>query len=103
MYVQYNKIKSPVLSTASAWQARKDVIFPLRADSMCALRRQRDEHGSPTLGIFKPGVIKRLLIKPSAADWTQAEREIMHQGDLFESELSEDLEKIPFDFRSKTQ
>ena len=50
-------------------QARKDVIFPLKANSMCALRRQRDEHKSPTLGIFKPGVIKRLRIKPSAADW----------------------------------
>ena len=92
------KIKSAALSTTNAWQARKDVIFPLKANSMCALRRQRDEHKSPTLGIFKPGVIKRLRIKPSAADWTQAEREIMRQGDLFESESPEELEKIPFDF-----
>ena len=95
------KIESAVLSTASAWQARKDVIFPLKADSMCALRRQRDEHGSPTIGIFKPGAIKKLNIKQSAADWTKAEREIMSQGDSFESESPEGLEKIPFDFSYK--
>ena len=65
---------------------------------MCALKRQRDEHGSPTLGIFKPAAIERLIIKPTAPDWTQAELEIMRQGDLFESEPKEELEKIPFDF-----
>ncbi len=92
------KIKSAVLSTANAWKARKDVVFPLRAASMCALQRQRDEHGHPTLGIFEPAEIKRLLIKPTAPNWTTAELEIMRQGDLFESEPPEELEKIPFDF-----
>jgi hypothetical protein len=53
---------------------------------MCALKRQRDEHGSPTLGIFKPAVIEKLIIKPTAPQWTQEELEIMRQGDLFESE-----------------
>jgi hypothetical protein len=95
------KIKSGVLPTANGWQARKDIIFPLKAESMCALKRRRDERGSPTLGIFKPAEIDKLLIKPSASDWTQAEREIMKQGDLFESEPQEDLEKIPFDFSYK--
>jgi hypothetical protein len=92
------KIKSDVLPTTNAWQARKNVIFPLKAESMCALRRQRDEHGSPTLGIFQPAVIEKLIIRQTAADWTQAEREIMKQGDLFESESAEELEKIPYDF-----
>lgn len=95
------KIKSEVLLTTNGWQARKSVIFPLRAHSMCALKRQRDAHGSPTLGIFKPAAIEKLIIKPSAPDWTQAELEIMRQGDLFESEPKEDLEKIPFDFSYK--
>lgn len=95
------KIKSEILATTNGWQARKDIIFPLKAESMCALKRQRDEHGSPTLGIFRPAAIEKLIIKPSAPDWTQAEREIMRQGDLFESDLKEDLEKIPFDFSYK--
>jgi len=49
----------------------------------------------------KPALIEKLIIKPSAADWSQAELEIMRQGDLFESEPKEDLEKIPFDFSYK--
>jgi hypothetical protein len=32
------KIKSDVLPTTNDWQARKDVILPLKAESMCALR-----------------------------------------------------------------
>lgn len=95
------KIASDVLPTTDGWQARKDVIFPLKAESMCALRRHRDQYGSPTLGIFKPSVIEKLIIKPTAAGWTQAELEIMRQGDLFESEPAEDLEKVPYDFSYK--
>lgn len=95
------KIRSEVLSSADGWKARKEVIYPLRAKSMCELKRQRDTHGSPTLGIFKPAMIEKLIIKPSAANWSQAELEIMRQGDLFESEPKEDLEKIPFDFSYK--
>jgi hypothetical protein len=68
---------------------------------MCALRRQRDAHGSPTLGIFKPAAIEKLIIEATAAKWTQAEMEIVRQGDLFESEPAEDLEKIPFEFSYK--
>jgi hypothetical protein len=93
------KIRSQVLSTANNWQARKNIIFPMKAESMCALRRKRDQDGSPTLGVFKPASIEKLVIKPSkASTWTQAELEIMRQGDLFASEPEEELEKIPFDF-----
>ncbi len=92
------KIKSAVLSSASAWKARKDIVYPLESESMCALQRKRDQDSHPTLGIFKPAEIKRLAIKPTSPNWTAAELEIMRQGDLFESELAEELEKIPFDF-----
>ena len=95
------RIRSQVLSSADGWKARKEVIYPLRAKSMCELKRQREKPGGPTLGIFKPALIEKLIIKPSAANWSQAELEIMRQGDLFESEQREDLEKIPFDFSYK--
>ena len=91
-------IKSPVLSTADGWRARKDIIAPLMSPSMCALRRQRDEHKHPTLGIFKPARIDRLIIEPAAADWTPAQLKILRQGDLFETAPAEELQKIPFDF-----
>src|SRR5438128_2318195 len=42
------KIVSEPLSTAGAWEARKNVIFPLRAHCLCCLQRQRDERGHPT-------------------------------------------------------
>jgi hypothetical protein len=32
-------------------------------------------------------VIEKLIIKPTASDWAQAELEFMRQGGLFESEL----------------
>jgi hypothetical protein len=95
------QIVSDVLPTTDAWAARKKVIMPLKAPSMCALRRQRDEFGSPTLGIFKPGLIEKLAIKKCEPQWSQAEIEIMKQGDLFSSEPAEDLEKIPYEFSYK--
>ena len=59
-------ITSPVLSTADGWQARKNIVAPLMSPSMCDLRRQRDEHQHPTLGIFvaplmSPSMCKTVL------------------------------------------
>jgi hypothetical protein len=34
------------------------------------IRRERDEHKSPTLGLFRPAKIEKLLIEPDASDWT---------------------------------
>jgi hypothetical protein len=48
------------ISTANGWRARREVIRPLLHPSMCQIRRERDERGSPTLGIFKPVEIRRL-------------------------------------------
>ena len=92
------KVKSSVLTTENAWRARKDVVYPLKSESLCEIQRKRKRDGSPTLGVFKPAEIKRLVIKPTSPTWTAEELEIMRQGDLFESEPLEELEKIPFDF-----
>ena len=73
-------------------------MSPLMSPSMCDLRRQRDEHQHPTLEIFKPARIDRLIIEPAAADWTPAQLEVLRQGDLFETAPDEELQKVPFDF-----
>ncbi|MEX1129388.1 MAG: hypothetical protein WD227_14460 [Vicinamibacterales bacterium] len=87
------------IGTEHEWQLRKDVIFPLKSTSLCAIQQKRNEVLSPTLGIFRPK-ITRLLIEPSdSPSWTEAERQILSQGDLFQDESVEALEKIPFDFR----
>jgi hypothetical protein len=90
---------SGVLSTDNEWQARKDLVFPLKAHCLCCLKRQRDEHAKPTLGIFKPATIERLEIDRDDADWTEEQKAILQQGSLFDTEPKETLEKIPFKFR----
>ncbi len=92
------KVLGPVLPTDHAWSQRANVVMPLMVETMCEIQRTQSNYGFPTLGIFRPK-IKRLLIEPTAADWSQEQVEALSQGDLFNSEPPETLEKIPFDFR----
>ncbi|MBF6570214.1 MAG: hypothetical protein IVW54_15190 [Candidatus Binataceae bacterium] len=91
---------SGVLSTDKEWQARKDLVYPLKSPSLCQLMRRRDQDDEPTLGIFKPALIKRLIIEEDAErDWTADQKNILSQGDLFDAAPKEELKKIPFKFR----
>jgi hypothetical protein len=90
-----------ILATDHEWQARKDLVFPLKAHCLCCLKKQRSERGEPTLGIFKPAKIERLEIEPDDADWTGEQKAILQQRSLFETEPKETLAKIPFKFRYK--
>jgi len=94
---------SGVLSTENEWQARKDLVFPLRAHCLCCLKQERDQRGAPTLGLFKPAKIRRLLIEKDEPDWTEDQNAILRQGSLFETEPKEALEKIPFKFSYEFQ
>jgi hypothetical protein len=87
-----------ILPTKDQWEARKRLAFPLKSASLCELKRVRDQHDHPTLGIFKPGRIKRLLIEPDELDWTTAHKAALQQLSLFDTEPPEELEKIPFKF-----
>jgi hypothetical protein len=89
------------VDTKDGWRERRKLMEPLRRSSMCRIQRERDEHGAPTLGFFKPFQIKRLLIEPAAqAEWTESERAILKQGgDLFQRAPEQLLEKIPLEFR----
>jgi hypothetical protein len=89
------------IPTDHEWQLRKNIIFPLRTASLCAMKRRRDDYGSPTLGIFKP-IIDELQITPAeSSQWSEEQIAILGQGDLFDQEPPSDLEKIPWDFRYK--
>jgi len=68
---------------------------------MCAIRKERDDNGHPTLRISRPNTIRRLLIEPcDPPDWTPAQKAILSQKEFgFDSAApKEELEKIPFDF-----
>lgn len=93
------KILSEPLPTVNEWQARKDVIFPLKRHCLCCIQKERDENGHPTLGIFRPKVIDRLIIKPEISTWSDGQLAILRQGHLFQKPPTEELEKIPFSFR----
>lgn len=93
------KILSDPLPTANEWQARKDVIFSLKRHCLCCIQKERDEKGHPTLGIFRPKVIERLIIKAEVPTWTPAQLAILRQGHLFQKPPTHELEKVPYSFR----
>ena len=91
-------IKSSV-PQANAWRERRRILQPLFKPSMCAIRREREQHGAPTLGIFKPKTIKRLAIEPTAAQWTGKELGYLRQIDIFRASPKNELEKLSYNFK----
>jgi hypothetical protein len=87
------------LSSRDRWQARKEVILPLKAHCLCCLEEERAQRGHPTLGIFKPRRIAGLKIERDREDWSPPERARLAQMPLFGSRPPIDLEKIPYRFR----
>lgn len=81
------------------WQARKNIIFPLKAHCLCCLKTERDANGFPTLGFFRPKRIKRLLIEEDGPTWTPAQIDRLNQFDLFRELPQDQLEKVPFKFK----
>lgn len=93
------KVVSDVLPTDNAWSSRKKLVFPLKSRSLCDLVRQRDAKGSPTLGLFKPASIQRLVISEVEANWTQEQLQKLTYEGLFDEGPKEPLEKVPYDFK----
>lgn len=91
------KILSKPLPTRDAWKARKEIILPLQAPSLCYLQRTRRQTGD-TLGIFKPEVIHKFVIEPDTPDWSPKEREKLLQISVYDKHPLEPLEKIPYKF-----
>jgi hypothetical protein len=90
------QILSEPLSTAHHWQARKDLVFPMRSNSLCELARKRDAERHPTLGFFKPAKITRFVLEADTRAWTRAQLQALGQGQLFGEKPATDLEKVPF-------
>ncbi len=95
------RILEEPISTKNRWQHRKDLLFPLKADSLCFLKRARDSHGSPTLGLFKPKQITGFSIEAVSPQWSPAELERLSQYSMFEDAPFSPLEKIPYKFYYK--
>jgi hypothetical protein len=87
------------IGTQDGWRARRELLKPLMRPSMCQIRREQEERGSPTLGVFKPHEIRRLTIEPDADQWSADELATLKQDTLFEKAPADTLEKIPFKFK----
>lgn len=92
------KILTEPLPSTKEWQARKDIVYPLRSPSLCQLKRERNANNFPTLGFFRPKVIEKLRIAPTTPTWTRAQLDALRQRSLFPAPPHEELEKIPFNF-----
>jgi hypothetical protein len=90
-----------MVGTADNWRARKEIVFKLRRNSLCEIIAARKANGGPTLGIFKPAQITRLVIKDAKSpQWTPQEENKLRQQLLgFERTPKTPLEKIPLEFR----
>jgi hypothetical protein len=93
------EIVTEPLPTTNYWQARKDIVLPLRRDSLCCIQREQVERGSPTLGIFRPREITRLILEPDTPCWTDEQLQILRQQRLFGTGPKDELEKVPFKFK----
>jgi len=93
------KILSDPLPTDHDWKARKEHVLPLCSTSLCALQKERDEKGHPTLGVFRPQKINKLIIKPESPNWTPGQLAALRQKHLFEQGPEKELEKVPYSFR----
>jgi len=91
------KIVSASLPTKSAWKARKEIVLPLLAPSLCYLQRTRKQT-MDTLGIFKPKTIQKFIIERDTPDWTPAEYEKLLQYSIYDKHHLKPLEKIPYKF-----
>ncbi len=73
--------------------------MPLKAESMCWLRAERNSKQHPTLGIIKPREIQRFRIVPEEnPEWSEAELAKLRQQSMFYESPAHELEKIPFKF-----
>jgi hypothetical protein len=68
------------LPTEHGWRERRKLVGPLVKPSLCWLQRERDRQQYPTLGIFKPRRIMRLVIESEAEpDWSESELQILRR------------------------
>jgi hypothetical protein len=89
--------------TTDGWRARKELVYPLRRPSLCSIQQEQKERRFPTLGIFKPGTIKKLVIEPTTPEWTAKEAALLKQHGqqalAIGNRPARPLEKLPFNFR----
>jgi hypothetical protein len=92
------EILTEPIPSDSGWKLRKEVVYPLKAESLCSLKAQRDTSNAPTLGFFKPGATHSFRIEVTGAEWTPEQKARLQQSSFFDVKPREELEKVPYAF-----
>lgn len=92
-------VTGETIPSSDGWRARKEILKPLMRPSMCAVRREWEASGHPTLGLFKPAKIIRLILEETSPNWTAQQLAELRQEDLFHKAPAQELEKLPFNFK----
>jgi hypothetical protein len=92
------RILSEPIPTSNNWEARKKLVFPLKAHCLCCLKAKRDKEGIPTLGIFKPKTIRSFKIERTEPNWSAKQLARLQQLSFFETQPTKELERIPYIF-----
>lgn len=89
-----------VLGTEHAWRARRPLVEPLMASSMCAIQREQRELGT-SLGVFRPREVIDLRIEPveESPDKRRMAAAAAAQKSLFDEAEVTALEQVPFAFK----
>jgi hypothetical protein len=87
-----------IISSASGWREKNEVVMPMRAHCLCCLTNERNANQRPTLGIVRPESISRLRIAPDPTPWTEAQLAMLRQQHFFAEAPEQELEKIPYKF-----
>ena len=91
-------ILSKPIPTSSAWQARKNIIYPLKSHCLCCLRAAQDSPLHSTLGFIRPERIRRFMIRKDEPQWSESDQAKLAQTSMFGGAPTRLLEKIPYKF-----
>lgn len=87
------------VGTENAWAARKAILTPLTSHCLCCVKKAQQEHGAPTLGLFRAPTDLQFRIRREATEqWTPDELAKLAQMPLFGNAPAQMLEKVPFKF-----
>lgn len=84
------------LDTARRWEARRALVEPLVAPSMCEVRRRQERDGT-SLAVIRPAEVSDLVVGSSTTR-TARQQAITDQGSLL-MPSREALEEMPYTFR----
>ncbi|HEY4870991.1 MAG TPA: hypothetical protein VIJ03_03750 [Candidatus Dormibacteraeota bacterium] len=85
------------LSTKNEWAARRAMVEPLLAESMCEVQVRHALDGT-SLAVIRPGEVLDLVTEPESDEWDRKQQSILDQMNIFVEPKSK-LEKIPYAFK----